>query len=92
MFRLGTRNWPPVSHDLGQALTLLLSHFTKSLRHSMPHSNAQPQRRWDRSRLDSNASGPRTAPRQFMHSNRSRQGDYRSGVRISAKFVVFFVV
>ena len=42
MFRLGTRNWPPVSHDLGQALTLLLSHFTKSLRHSMPHSNAQP--------------------------------------------------
>src|SRR6266446_9436360 len=42
MFRLGTRNWPPVSHDLGQALTLLLSHFTKSLRHSMPHSNVQP--------------------------------------------------
>src|SRR5260221_21110 len=34
MFRLGTRNWPPVSHDGGQALTLLLSHFTKSLRHS----------------------------------------------------------
>jgi hypothetical protein len=48
MFRLRTRNWPPVSHNVGHESTLLPKYFTKSPSQSVPHSNAQSHLRQDR--------------------------------------------